>query len=100
MTFSLTGRAGSGGGLGRGGGAELGLGDGAGGGAEPHVDGTGFGRVEGAGYPGRVVLDPAHAEGVLVGEPLRAQEVQEDRARLRVASRAHLDLDVVLDQVV
>ena len=81
-------------------GPELGLGDGTGGGAEPHVDRTWFGRVEGAGYPGRVVLDPPHAEGVLVGEPLRAEEVQEDRAGLRVPPRAHLDLDVVLDQEV
>ena len=56
-------------------GPHLRLGDGTGGGAEPHIDGAGFGRVEGAGYPGRVVLDPPHAEGVLVSEPLRAEEI-------------------------
>src|SRR5581483_2856070 len=67
---------------------ELGLGEGTGGGAEPHVDGAWFGWVERAGDPGRVVLDPPHAEGVLVGESLRAEEVQEDRARLRVPTGA------------
>jgi hypothetical protein len=80
------------------GGPHLGLGDGTGGGAEPHVDRTGFGRVEGAGRPGGVVLDPPYAKGVLVGEPLGAEEIQEDRTRLRVPPRAHLDLNLVLDQ--
>ena len=57
-------------------------------------------RVERPRRPGGVVLDPPHAEGVLVGEALRAEEVQEDRGRLRVAARPHLDLDAVLHQEV
>ena len=36
----------------------------------------------------RIWLMRPRAEGVLVGEPLRAEEIQEDRARLRVPTRA------------
>ena len=68
--------------------------------AEPHVDGAELVRVERARRPRGVVLDPADAEGVLVGEALRAEEVEEDRGRLRVPAGPHLDLDAVLDQEV
>src|SRR5260370_36977130 len=66
--------------------------------AEPDVDGADLARVEGTGHPGRVVLDAAHAEGILVGEPFRAEEIHEDRRGLGMTPWAHLDLDVVLDQ--
>src|SRR3984893_16003778 len=68
--------------------------------AQPHVDGTDLVWVEGPRYPSGVVIDAAHAERVLVGEPLRAEEIQEDRRGLGMPAGPHLDLDAVLDQEV
>ena len=50
-----------------------------------------LGRIEVPRPPGGLVGDPADAVRVLVGQALGPEEVQEDRARLRVAARAHLD---------
>src|SRR6266508_1860268 len=67
---------------------------------EPHVDRPWLGGVEGPWPPRRVVLDPAHPEGVLVGQALGTKEVDENGCRLRVAAWPHLDLDAVVDEEV
>ena len=48
-------------------------------------------------YEEYLVGDLADAERVLVGEALRAEEVEEHRPRLRMPARAHLDLDAAVD---
>src|SRR6476620_4789662 len=54
--------------------------------------------VEVSRSPGGIVFDPAHTVRVLVSQPLRPLEVDEDRPGLRVAPRPLFDLDAVVLQ--